>query len=241
MKKTSRGRFIVFEGLDGAGLTTQARILHERFIEMDIPCNRSAEPTHGPIGGLLKQWLAHRVAFDAATVAALFAADRLDHLYNPVSGVQARLADGITEISERYFFSSLAYQSVDLDMDWVAELNRKALMPDVVFFIDIEPKQSYERIVRRQTSDEVFESLDSLSRVAVNFLVALERYKKKTHIVRIDGSGTKADIAAQVWEHLNEVAPLSGETVLPLWNRRPPDTDKGAKEHNKAQGHGNET
>jgi len=241
MKKTSRGRFIVFEGLDGAGLTTQARILHERLVELDVPCNRSAEPTQGPIGGLLKQWLGHRVAFDAATVAALFAADRLDHLYNPVSGVQARLAQGITEISERYLFSSLAYQSVDLDMDWVAELNQKAFMPDVVFFLDIEPKQSFERIAKRQTSDEVFESLDSLSRVAVNFLVALERYKKKTRIVRINGYGSKDDIAAQVWRHLNEVAPLSAETVLPLWDRRPAETGVGTKEDNTGQGDGNET
>src|SRR5437870_4053780 len=101
-----RGAFIVFEGLDGAGISTQARLLHERLIASEVPCNRSFEPTAGPVGSLLRQYLAHRVQFDPHTVAALFAADRLDHLYNRTNGIAQRLENGITEISERYLFSS---------------------------------------------------------------------------------------------------------------------------------------
>src|SRR5688572_3779335 len=130
----ARGAFVVFEGLDGAGISTQARLLHERLIASGIPCNRSAEPTTGPVGCLLSQWKSHRIEFVPETVAALFAADRLDHLFNRVNGLHEKLESGITEITERYLFSSLAYQGVDVDIDWLVALNRKALMPDVVIF-----------------------------------------------------------------------------------------------------------
>ena len=225
----ARGRFIAFEGLDGAGISTQARMLHERLSRAHVPCNRSGEPTKGPIGAVIRQWLRHRVDLDQATLAALFAADRLDHLYNPVDGLEARLVQGVTEITVRYLFSSLAYQSVELDMDWIAELNRKALLPDAVVYLQIAPEESYRRIVRRQTQDEVFESVPYLEQVAANFERALARFERKTTILRVDASRPADVVAEDVWNQICQSTPIHSEQVLPLWSRRPSKRDTSVR------------
>lgn len=219
------GKFIVFEGLDGSGLTTQARLLHERLLEMRVPCNRSAEPTKGPIGAILRQYLGHRLGLDHRTVASLFAADRLDHLFNPVDGIAKRIADGVIEISERYLFSSLAYQGVSLDIDWLLALNKLAIIPDIVIFLEIPAAASYDRISRRQTSDDVFESLGQLERVALNFDIAFRRFEKRTEVLRINGALSAKEVAEEVWLKLGPLL-LEGQSgVLPLWERRPSSSE----------------
>jgi len=143
------GRFIVLEGIDGAGTTTQARILEAR-IRAEFPgrgVSVTAEPSGGPVGSLIRQVLRERVVgttpggervpFDRRALALLFAADRLDHV---ACEVRPLVDAGWIVISDRYLLSSLAYQGMDAPRDWVAEANRWAPAPDLLLDLNAEEK-----------------------------------------------------------------------------------------------------
>ena len=106
-------RLIVLEGLDGAGTTTQMRLLSERLTRDGKPHAATWEPTDGPIGQLLRSILARDTRAHPRSIALLYAADRNEHLYAPVIGMEARAKKGEIVICDRYLFSSLAYQSVE--------------------------------------------------------------------------------------------------------------------------------
>ena len=102
----SKGIFIAFEGIDGSGKSTQIQMLTNRIQEEGIRCYQTCEPSGGPIGSLTRQILTGRIKTDNRVIAAMFAADRLDHLLNEVDGIVAKIEDGITVITDRYYFSS---------------------------------------------------------------------------------------------------------------------------------------
>ena len=116
-------RFWVLEGLDGAGTTTQLKNLERYLSEKGIPVFRTAEPTIYESGLLIRRVLSGQFKVPQSTTAYLFAADRDNHLNNPEYGIKAHLAKGETVISDRYLFSSLAYQSIGFDFDQVQRLN----------------------------------------------------------------------------------------------------------------------
>ena len=107
----SKGIFIAFEGIDGSGKSTQIQLLNEKIKEKGIRCYQTCEPSSGPIGSLTRQILTGRIKTDNRVIAAMFAADRLDHLLNDVDGIAKKVEDGITVITDRYYFSSYAYSS----------------------------------------------------------------------------------------------------------------------------------
>ena len=112
-----RGKFIVLEGIDGSGKSSQTGPLVRRLEELGVPCRETREPTGGPVGSLIRQIFTGRATADNRVIAALYAADRLDHLVNEVDGLCAAIDRGITVVSDRYYFSSYAYHSVDMDID----------------------------------------------------------------------------------------------------------------------------
>ena len=118
-----KGKFIAFEGIDGSGKSTQVRLLAERLRSENIPFYTTMEPTDSPVGSLIHQIMTGRVKADPKVIAALFVADRLDHLLNDVNGISQKIDEGTTVIMDRYYFSSYAYQSVDAPMDWVIQAN----------------------------------------------------------------------------------------------------------------------
>ncbi|HBA96917.1 MAG TPA: dTMP kinase, partial [Lachnospiraceae bacterium] len=122
----TKGHFIVFEGIDGSGKTTQIDLLKKHIEENGFICYKTKEPTDGPVGSLLRQCLAGSVQTDEMTLAALFAADRLDHILNNQNGLLKKLDEGISVISDRYILSTYAYQSVRVPLDWVMALNSMA-------------------------------------------------------------------------------------------------------------------
>src|SRR5512147_683892 len=133
------GRFVVLEGLDGAGTTTQARLLGDALRGAGRRVHVTAEPSAGPAGALVRQILTRRVAgaggegFDPAALALLFAADRLDHV---ASEIAPKIAAGLDVVSDRFTLSSLAYQGLTTgDMGWVDVLNARAAVPDVTLFL----------------------------------------------------------------------------------------------------------
>jgi len=134
------GKLIVLEGLDGAGTTTQARLLGEWLrAQAFVPTvHVTWEPTDGLVGLLIRRILTHQEVAQPRTLAALFVADRLEHLYRP-QGVAAQLQAGAWVVMDRYYLSSLAYQSLSLtpnEVGWLYEMHAPCLRPDVTFFLD---------------------------------------------------------------------------------------------------------
>ncbi len=196
-----RGHFIVLEGLDGAGTTTQAaelaRVLRGRGHEVVV----TAEPSTGPIGTLIRQGLTGRLGLPGhagpltpETFALLFAADRVDHL---AAEIEPALARGAIVLSDRYLLSSLAYQGAQVGMPWVAEVNRHARTPDLTLFVTIDVATATKRRVRRGGRQELYEAEATQRRTARQYRKALAlRRADGERIVEIDGALPVAEVTA---------------------------------------------
>lgn len=197
-----KGNFIVFEGIDGSGKSTQIHYLIEHLRKENVPCYATMEPTDSPIGSVIHNIMTGRIKTDNKVIAALFAADRLDHLLNKVNGLAAKVENGTTVISDRYYFSSYAYHAVDMPMDWVIQANEQSaqiLRPTVNIFIDVDPDTALERIAKNRFERELFEKRSRLIQVRENYLKAFDKLKDIENIVCIDGNQTPEQIADQVW------------------------------------------
>ena len=195
--------FLVLEGIDGAGTTTQASLLGERCAREGIPCFLTREPTDGPIGRLIRSALRREASFTAETMARLFAADRGEHLSGP-GGIRAALERGELAVSDRYFFSSLAYQSVECDPDLVRELNRRFPLPEYLVFLDVPPEIGEGRVSRRGER-EIYERRDFQSRAAANYLRLWEDYGASgMKILRVDGTEDPGDIHRRLWSFVEK-------------------------------------
>lgn len=204
----AEGRFIVIEGLDGAGSTTQAGILKRWFEEQGHPVRLTWEPTDGPVGSLLRLILARRVVNlpregtssppGEAVLALLFAADRLDHLDN---AVLPSLERGIHVISDRYYLSSLAYQTLDsaLDLAWVRQVNARCRRPDLTVYLDVAPEECQRRMVDQGRHLELYEEVSKLRRVRDNYMRVIQVLSEEGEDIRVvDGSLPVEDVAARV-------------------------------------------
>ncbi|BDG06595.1 dTMP kinase [Anaeromyxobacter oryzae] len=202
--KDRQGRLLVVEGLDGAGTTTQARLLGERLRAAGRTAHVTAEPSGGPAGALIRQVLSRRVtgrdgrAFDARALALLFAADRLDHHADEIA---PKLSRGVDVVSDRFTLSSLAYQGAALgDMAWVAEINRAAPSPDLTVFLRVSPRVALPRRRAATLDREIFEVDAFQRRVAASYERALEvRRAAGDRIAEIDGSRPVEAVADAVW------------------------------------------
>lgn len=204
MSRRRRGRFVVLEGLDGAGTTTQARLLGDRLRAEGRRVQVTAEPSPGPVGALVRQVLMGRVGgrdgapFDAHALALLFAADRVDHA---AADVTPHLAEGVDVISDRYALSSLAYQGITTgDMSWVEAVNARAPAPDVTVFLRARPGVTFERRQAASLDRELYEVAAFQRRVARGYDRAVARLRRLGQRVEvIDGEGPVEVVAAAVW------------------------------------------
>ncbi|PPK86588.1 dTMP kinase [Neolewinella xylanilytica] len=186
-----RPLFIVIEGLDGSGKSTQIDLLRDYFHSRGEACHVTAEPTGFPTGKLIRSVLRKEIEVDPRTLAAMFAADRIEHLFHPEAGLLAKLAAGYHVVASRYYFSSLAYQSEFVDPGFVASLNRlaKATLPaDLTVFLDLDPQVSMQRIQARPGEDELFETLDKLRHVRESFLNAFTVFGEDENIQTVDAN-----------------------------------------------------
>jgi dTMP kinase len=183
------GKFIVFEGLDGSGTSTQVRKLCEYLDGRDVPVEVTREPTRGPLGAVIRLAIEGRVELDPAALALAFAADRVDHLENRRTGVLERLRRGRWIVSDRYVLSSLAYQGAELsDLEWVSTINRGAVAPDLTVFLDTPPEVCIERIAARSSLEELFHDRDKLERIAEVYRAALAQDAFTGSLVVVDGT-----------------------------------------------------
>ena len=188
--------FWVLEGLDGAGTTTQLKNLEAYMNGKGLPVFRTAEPTIYETGKFIRRVLSGEVKVPQSTVAYLFAADRDNHLNNPEYGIKAHLSKGETVISDRYFFSSFAYQSIGFDPDAVMMLNSRFPYPEIVLYVDTPVEDCISRIDSRGTNKEIYEKLDYQRLVHDNYESFFSRLPEGCRLIRVDGTLTREEIFA---------------------------------------------
>ena len=205
--------FIVFEGIDGAGTSTQLNVLKNRsdtglFLF-------TAEPTGAETGLFLRKMLKGDIPVQPVTAAYLFAADRNEHINGTlcikedrqlVTGVKEACEKGHTVVSDRYLFSSLAYQSIDCGIEIPRLLNSTFPLPEKLFFFDIEPEVSLKRITGRGFT-EIYEKEDFLRKTEAAYKAVIAEFEKDTDsgmkIIHIDATLPKDEISALIWKEFN--------------------------------------
>ncbi|MFA5906720.1 MAG: dTMP kinase [Desulfobacula sp.] len=200
-----KGKFIVFEGIDGSGKSTQIQIVSKRLQDMNLKVYTTFEPTDGPIGSLIRQMLSGKMKTDQRTLASLFAADRMDHLVNEENGIRKKVDEGALVVCDRYYFSSYAYHAQYMDMEWVIHansLNAEILRPDLTVFIDVEPEKCLERITNNRSDFEMYEKIDIMKNVRKNYLKAFEHFKNHEKIAIIDGNNSMDRVSDSIFHEV---------------------------------------
>ncbi|MBK9254338.1 MAG: dTMP kinase [Saprospiraceae bacterium] len=205
---SKKNLFIAFEGIDGSGKSTQVKLLSEKLKSSGHKVYATFEPTDSPIGSLIRNIFNHRIEADHKTIAALFVADRLDHLLNKTNGIVQKLEQGYTVITDRYYFSSYAYHGTHMDMDWVISSNQMAaeiLKPDVNIYIDMLPEESMERIKSTRSNIEMYETLENLKAVRSKYLEAFEKLCRQENIITINGNHSLETVSQNVWDAIADL------------------------------------
>ena len=189
------GTFICLEGLDGCGKTTQAKLLARR-LKTKYEAIYTAEPSRGQIGKFIKKRYLHASTRGSTVVEALlFAADRVEHLKNEVAPA---LEKGKIVVSDRYVFSSLAYQgAAGIDLKWIESVNKHAFRPDLALFIDVDPKTVVGRLKQKKS---VMENLETQLKVQQIY----SKYVETGALVRIDGNKSKREVAKAIWQAVSD-------------------------------------
>ncbi|MEN8635309.1 dTMP kinase [Pseudoalteromonas distincta] len=211
----NKGLFIVFEGLDGSGTSTQANLLLSSLNKLGLQSHLTSEPSSGPIGTFIRQSFKGRVnlskgispvtgndLFDEQ-MAYLFAADRHDHLFNQVDGVFKLVKESRIVVSTRYFFSSLAYHTHnEYDMARVKDLNKAFPNPDLVVYFKGNVDVSLNRMESRAFKDE-YENREKLELVYKNYEKIFKEYKGK--LLTVNALNSVEEIHNEILEFVLEM------------------------------------
>jgi dTMP kinase len=205
--ETMRGRFVVLEGIDGAGTTTHVAKLADRLRAKRVPVRTTREPSDGPIGTLVRQVLTGRVivpggrAPNWATMALLFAADRMDHIE---AEIEPWVAQGGVMISDRYDASSLAYQSVSSGrggadaVEWIRALNRFVQRPDLTIVLDVSSDEAARRRAQRGEAAQLYEQ-NEVQRALALFYRDLAKHMPKDRIAIVPGDGGIDEVHERIY------------------------------------------
>ncbi len=199
------GVFIVIEGLDGSGKTTQANLLAAELAKTRKVW-LTAEPSHGKIGSFIRECCLYEdTRLPTEAEALLFAADRIEHLQTEI---KPALEASKVVICDRYTYSSLAYQgSAGLSLEWIKTINARALQPDFAIFIDVPPEKVIERLQRKKS---VMETLDTQKKVREVYV----KYVEKGELVSINGDKSKEAVAAALFAKVSELLKMANGFTL---------------------------
>ena len=190
LRTKRKGVFICVEGIDGSGKTTQAHILVEALKKEGFEAVYTTEPSNGVFGKMLRKHIlegSRRVP--VVVEAVLFAVDRFDHIESEVKPLLKR---GKIVVSDRYVYSSIAYQGASsLSKKWLKEINNRAIKPDLSIFIDVPPEIVIGRFNRQKS---VMETLQTQKRVREAYLKLVE----EEDLLVIDGASSKKEVAERI-------------------------------------------
>jgi len=200
IKNSYPGKFIVFEGLDGSGQSTQVSFLRDFLISKGIGVVATKEPTiDSNAGKKIRQILDEKEKADPKILQELFVQDRQEHLDNVIFPA---LKEGKFVISDRYFFSTFAFGASDgLDLEWLIKMNDNFLLPDQTFILNTSPETCVRRIEQRGIPVTLFEKKEKLSRVWKTYAIMPDRFE---NTLIIDGEGTKGEVFKNVKKIITE-------------------------------------
>ena len=196
------GKFIVIEGLDGSGKTTQLHALAANLRSLGRAVAETAEPTTNATGGLIRDALSGFTPRTGAEIAALFMADRVAHNMNPVNGIQKQLAEGRDVLCDRYYYSSLAYQGTVTDPEWVYHINidcPEIRRPDLCVFLDLSDEECLRRMERERSYREIYENENSLLAVRRRYYDIFRRLEHRDNICIVDAARSPEEVAKDVF------------------------------------------
>lgn len=200
---SKRGKFIVFEGLDGSGKSTQISMLSEKLKLLGRKVYCTAEPTNSATGGLIRDTLSNNYKRDATELAGLFLSDRIAHNVNPVWGIKKFLDDGIDVICDRYYYSSFAYQGLGTDLSWIMDMNLNCpeiMKPDLCIFLDVDYRKCKARVDEERPHLEIFEGDESIMEATrLQFYEVLRLLNEREHIQIVDANRPKNVVADEIY------------------------------------------
>jgi dTMP kinase len=201
MREILKG-FFVLEGIDGSGTTTQLKQASERARATGLAMRADCEPTAHPVGKLIRSILRHEIDALPSVLAPLFAADRRQHVDGP-EGIRAAVSDGTIVLSDRYFFSSMAYQSLDLPWDDVWAMNAPFPLPEALFWFEVDVDEAQARIDRRGQARERFEDAPTQRKIREAYHRAISQAETQgLEVVRLNASLPVETLADEVWTRI---------------------------------------
>jgi dTMP kinase len=185
-----RGVFICIEGIDASGKSTQARWLVRNLRRRGFDAIYTTEPSEGEVGTFIRRYvLQRRKRVPAVVEALLFALDRIDHVE---TRIEPALESGKIVVSDRYVYSSLAYQgAAGLDINWIEQINMMALKPDLAIYIDVPPDVVVKRMRRKRS---VMETLENQKRVREVYMELVRR----GHLTMVNGNKPAKEVAQDI-------------------------------------------
>lgn len=208
--------FIAIEGIDGSGKSTQAKLLTDAFNKLNRRAILTTEPTKSATGSFLRRVLSGEITVDARTVAYLFAADRCEHIWG-AAGIGSLCKAGSIVISDRYLFSSLAYQSITAGEDLVKTLNSPFPLPEVLIYIRVSVETGLKRVAARGENAEIYEKRDFQEALFARYESLINEYcnnekavdlksaaditkngANNMRVVIIDGEKSKEEVARDI-------------------------------------------
>ncbi len=189
-----KGKFIVFEGLDGSGQSTQIALLEKYLKAKKKKVHTTTEPTNNIVGGLIRGILTHQWKLSNTGLQLLYAADRAHHLE---SEIFPAIEAGNTVISSRYYFSTFAFGSLNNDLAWLQKINEKFPNPDITFFIRVSPKECMRRINGSRFRTELFEKEKKLEKIIKTY-DKISKDKKFKNFYVINGEQTVEEVSQDI-------------------------------------------
>lgn len=193
---------IVIEGLDGAGTTTQMRLIAKRLEDEGKKVFITHEPTDNPIGRMVRDVLQKKIKTTPEALALLFSSDRDDHLYNKEYGLMKMINEGYYIITDRYKYSSIAYQGAECDLEYIKAINSRFPHPSHLIFIDTSPESCMKRIEKRGCEKELFERLEFLKKVRENYINQFSSLPEGVNYLYVNGEKSIEEVEEEIWTWL---------------------------------------
>lgn len=217
MMNSKRGKFIVFEGIDGCGKTTQLELIAKKCNIHDIKISTTMEPTSTTLGNMIRNEYMNGYRYsDHNLLTMLLAADRYSHINDPDKGILKMMDAGVNILCDYYVMGGVVRQSLmeypDADKFWNAfrfaidsnRINMNRLMPDATIYIDVPENIAYERLCARSAEKKlsIFEKSDNFNSMGGIYKIAISILSNKfgDHVYVVDGTKPVNEVTDVIWK-----------------------------------------